>query len=94
MSSAASAARSSWRCCPTPDRDAAGVVAESLRASVDAVRTRMDGLELAVTVSIGWATWDGEEDADALVKRADGALYAAKQVRSQCGAGGGESLCC
>jgi PleD family two-component response regulator len=38
----------------------------------------MDDLELAVTVSIGWAAWDGEEDADALVKRADIALYAAK----------------
>jgi GGDEF domain-containing protein len=30
-----------------------------------------------VIVSIGWATWDGEEDADTLVKRADIALYAA-----------------
>jgi diguanylate cyclase (GGDEF)-like protein len=54
------------------------VVAESLRASVEGVRTRMDGIELAVTVSIGWATWDGLEDADELVKRADIALYAAK----------------
>jgi diguanylate cyclase (GGDEF)-like protein len=64
---------------PDADSDAARIVAESLRASVDAARTRTDGLELSVTVSIGWATWDGEEDADALVKRADGALYAAKQ---------------
>ncbi len=32
------------------------------------------------TVSIGWATWDGEESADALVKRADMALYAAKEA--------------
>ena len=55
-------------------------MAESLRASVEAVRTRVDGLELAVTVSIGWATWDGEEGADALVKRADMALYAAKNA--------------
>ena len=54
------------------------VVAESLRASVEGVRTRMDGIELAVTVSIGGATWDGLEDADELVKRADIALYAAK----------------
>jgi diguanylate cyclase (GGDEF)-like protein len=59
---------------------AAAVVSESLRASVEGVRTRVDGLELAVTVSIGWATWDGEEDADALVKRADNALYAAKDA--------------
>ena len=34
---------------------------------------------LTVTVSVGWATWDGVEDADALVKRADNALYAAKR---------------
>ena len=64
---------------PDADKDAAGVVAESLRASVEGIRTRVDGLELAVTVSIGWATWDGEEDADALVKRADGALFVAKR---------------
>ena len=64
---------------PDAGKDAAGVVAESLRASVEGVRTRVDGLELAVTVSIGWATWDGEEDADALVKRADGALFVAKR---------------
>jgi diguanylate cyclase (GGDEF)-like protein len=64
---------------PDAGADAAGVVAESLRVSVEAVRTRMDGLDLAVTVSIGWATWNGEEDADALVKRADIALFAAKR---------------
>ena len=44
------------------------------------MRTRMEGHEFAVTVSIGWATWDGEEDADALVKRADIALYCAKNA--------------
>jgi PleD family two-component response regulator len=38
----------------------------------------VDELELAVTVSIGWATWDGAEAPDALVKRAAIALYAAK----------------
>ena len=64
---------------PDAGRRAAGIVAESLRASADAGRTPIGGLDLSVTVSVGWATWDGEEDADALVKRADGALYAAKQ---------------
>ena len=62
-----------------PER-AAAIVAESLRASVERMRTRMGGLELTVTVSVGWATWDGEEDADALVKRADNALYDAKNA--------------
>ena len=64
---------------PDASAEAAGVVAESLRASVESVRTRIDELELAVTVSIGWATWDGAEDADELVRRADQALYAAKR---------------
>jgi two-component system, cell cycle response regulator len=63
---------------PDASARAAAVVAESLRASVEGVRTRVGGLELAVTVSVGWATWDGQEDADTLVKRADNALYAAK----------------
>ena len=63
---------------PDASARAAAVVAESLRSSVESVRTRVDGLELAVTVSVGWATWDGDEDADSLVKRADNALYAAK----------------
>ncbi len=65
---------------PDATSAAAEIVAESLRASVESVRSRLDGLELAVTVSVGWATWDSEEDADALVKRADIALYAAKNA--------------
>jgi len=64
---------------PDVDRDSAAVVAESLRTSVENVRTRLDGLELGVTVSVGWATWDGEETAEQLVKRADIALLSAKR---------------
>ena len=63
---------------PDAPAGAVGVVAESLRTSVEAAVTRVGELELAVTVSIGWATWDSAEGADALVKRADIALYAAK----------------
>jgi two-component system, cell cycle response regulator len=65
---------------PDADAGAAAVVAESLRASVERARTRIDGLDLAVTVSVGGASWDGEEDADALVKRADKALFVAKRA--------------
>jgi two-component system, cell cycle response regulator len=65
---------------PDADAGAAAVVAESLRASVERARTRIDGLDLAVTVSVGWAAWNGEEDADALVKRADKALFVAKRA--------------
>ena len=64
---------------PDAAADAADVVAESLRVAVAGTRTLIDELVLNVTVSVGWATWDGLEDADALVKRADNALYAAKR---------------
>ena len=38
-----------------------------------------DGADLAVTVSIGWATWEGES-AEELLRRADEALYEAKRA--------------
>ena len=63
---------------PDAGRRAAAVVAESLRASVEEVRARCGPHELTATVSVGWATWDGDESADQLVKRADIALYSAK----------------
>jgi diguanylate cyclase (GGDEF)-like protein len=53
---------------PGCDLDAAGRVAEALRAAVPE----------GATCSIGVAAWDGRESSDALVQRADAALYAAK----------------
>ena len=53
---------------PDTDAEAAHVAAEKLRASVAGT---------GVTVSIGWAAWEGES-AEELVRRADDALYAAK----------------
>jgi diguanylate cyclase (GGDEF)-like protein len=78
---------------PDAPAGAVGVVAESLRTSVEAAVTRVGELELAVTVSIGWATWDSAEGADALVKRADRALYAAKNSGRNTVRGGREPLC-
>ena len=77
-SSAASAARSSSPCCPTATSEAAATVAEDLRASVEDLQARCGPHLLRATISVGWATWDGEEDADRLIKRADVALYEAK----------------
>jgi two-component system, cell cycle response regulator len=54
---------------PDTDARAASVVAEDLRESV---------LALGATISIGWATWDGSEVSHQLLKRADMALYEAK----------------
>jgi diguanylate cyclase (GGDEF)-like protein len=53
-----------------PDVDAAGAHAatEKLRGSVQ---------DVGVTVSIGWATWEGESSEE-LLRRADDALYDAK----------------
>ena len=65
---------------PDAGRRAAEVVAESLRASVEGAAPRIAGHELSATVSVGWATWDGDESAAALVKRADVALYVAKDA--------------
>jgi two-component system cell cycle response regulator len=67
-----------------PDTDAgfAGTVAERLRSDVEKLPfgTR-SGLALPVTVSIGLAEWQGPADsAEALLKRADKALYLAKRA--------------
>jgi diguanylate cyclase (GGDEF)-like protein len=65
---------------PDTDERAAAAVAEDLRASVEEARVRCNGRELRTTVSVGWATWAGDESPDRLVKRADVALYAAKNA--------------
>jgi two-component system, cell cycle response regulator len=59
---------------PETDARAANKAAEKMRASVDGT---------GVTISIGWATWDGES-ADELLGRADDALYAAKAHGRNC----------
>jgi diguanylate cyclase (GGDEF)-like protein len=63
---------------PETTPEAAAAVAESLRIAVrDTPMSSQDGPLLQATVSIGVAGWVGEE-LDALVDRADQALYAAK----------------
>jgi diguanylate cyclase (GGDEF)-like protein len=62
-----------------PDSPDATVVCERLRASIADRPINVHGLlELYVSASFGWAPWDGEETGEALVGRADVALYAAK----------------
>jgi two-component system cell cycle response regulator len=62
-----------------PDSPDAGGVCERLRASVAERPVNVHGLlELPVSASFGWAPWTGEETGEALIGRADVALYAAK----------------
>jgi two-component system cell cycle response regulator len=62
-----------------PDSPDATIVCERLRESISGRPVNVHGLlELPVSASFGWAPWSGEETGEALVGRADQALYAAK----------------
>jgi two-component system, cell cycle response regulator len=63
-----------------PDTDAEAVerVTDKLRCEVGRASIAHDGHALAVTVSIGMATWCDDELPEELLRRADHALYAAK----------------
>jgi two-component system cell cycle response regulator len=58
---------------PDTDAEAAATTAERLREAVEQA-----GGPVPVTASVGWAVLEDGEPADALVRRADAALYAAK----------------
>lgn len=64
---------------PEADSEAASSVAEALRAEVCSRPIDTDDGPIHVTVSVGWAVWD-DEPGHALVGRADGALYEAKEA--------------
>jgi two-component system, cell cycle response regulator len=64
---------------PDADADAAAVAAEKLRSEVADLVVEHDGVRLRVTVSVGWAAWDGESPEE-LLRRADEAVYAAKAL--------------
>jgi diguanylate cyclase (GGDEF)-like protein len=62
-----------------PDSPDATIVCERLRDGIAGRPVNVHGLlELPVSASFGWAPWSGEETGEALVNRADQALYAAK----------------
>jgi diguanylate cyclase (GGDEF)-like protein len=76
---------------PDAGEAAAATAAEKLRAEVAARPTRYEAHELPVTVSVGWATWDGEDPAD-LLRRADDALFDAKRSGRNLAAGAPATL--
>ena len=64
---------------PSTDAEGAAAVAERLRLAVKSQAVEFDGVPLRCTVSAGVATMHADlGDLDALMKRADQALYAAK----------------
>ena len=63
---------------PDEELEGAAVVAEGLRSAIEHIGVREGGDTLRVTVSVGWATLEDSEGAEALLRRADEALYAAK----------------
>ena len=65
---------------PETRAEGANVIAERVRASVGGAALEIDGLKIAVTVSVGLASTaaDDELDQTMLLKRADLALYRAK----------------
>lgn len=64
---------------PDTTLDEAVGVAENLRSAVNGRELEIDGRMLAVTISAGVAQLSYGEQANELVRRADGALYASKQ---------------
>ncbi len=64
---------------PDVDEAAAGLVADSLRATVAEHPLEVDGQLLEMTVSAGYAAWSGERP-DQLLKRSDEAMYRAKAM--------------
>jgi diguanylate cyclase (GGDEF)-like protein len=63
--------------CPNTDQDGAQAVAEKLRASVSAEPFQAG---ISLTISLGVAIATGEEAPDAVLDRADRALYEAKEA--------------
>jgi len=72
---------------PETDLGVAVAVAERLRGAVarDPFSLKPDGKKLSVTISIGvTATGEGDDDRDGMLKRADDALYTAKNRGRNC----------
>lgn len=65
---------------PDADADAAAAVAEDLRAAIAADPIETAAGPLTVTISVGWAAWEDDDAGHELVRRADAALYDAKEA--------------
>lgn len=64
---------------PETEIEQAMIVAEKIRAVVGEQPIKVDGFTIPLTISLGVASTAGDSDARTLVRRADQALYRAKQ---------------
>ena len=69
---------------PDTPLDGACLVAERMRAAISDGPLSYEGQEHQLTVSIGITEAQCDDDADTLVKRAESALYAAKDAGRNC----------
>ncbi|MEX0738697.1 MAG: diguanylate cyclase [Pseudohongiella sp.] len=65
---------------PEADLEAARQIAERIRTTLEALQPGIDGKPVMVTSSFGVAQWDGLATLDALISKADHALYRAKNA--------------
>jgi len=70
---------------PTTDAVSARIVAERIRAAIEASVTEYEGKTLKVTCSIGMSQFESSDDVGRLIRRADEALYASKKAGRNCG---------
>jgi len=69
---------------PATSSHEALVIAERIQETMEMEILSFEGTPIGQTVSIGVATWDGEESAESLERRADLAMYEAKDRGRNC----------
>jgi diguanylate cyclase len=70
---------------PATDAKTACIVAERIRAAVEASVTVCEGKKLKVTCSLGLADFLADDDVVRLIRRADDSLYVSKKAGRNCG---------
>jgi diguanylate cyclase (GGDEF)-like protein len=65
---------------PDTSQEFALEAAERVRKKIEAMHSEHDGHRIYVTVSLGVAPWNGAVNLDELIRRADHALYQAKEL--------------
>lgn len=69
---------------PETDTAGAAVIAEKLRNAVQSMPFECNGVELRITMTFGVAAFEGREELDVLVDRADSAMYMGKERSRNC----------